>query len=469
MSLVDIYGAHDAPQEEVRHEKVQSTKDTSTTSDKGDTEHSVQSQVLKDLNTGDLKDLDIQIKSKKSEEQEPEYKAFGALKLKVRSDLSPEDIKYVPTSHEYIDNKGLLETIAQGIVNNIPVLMEGETGTGKTSAVRYLASQCNVPYRRLNLNGSTTVDEFVGKVMLDKEGTYWTDGVLIDAMRKGHWIVLDEINAALPEILFVLHSLLDDDGYVVLAEKDGEVVRPHPDFRVFATMNPSDAGYSGTKDLNTAFLDRFMVISVEFPTLAQERKMVQKRLPNRSFVTDAMLTNMVKYAQEMRTAYKKGAQEFLLSPRGTLQWALLTEKFKDIHKSAEVSLVNKAPREEREGIRDVLKLRFGMGLYDYIDQTQKGQVYDVGDNIVLAITQEEYQEKTGEVIVGDFVGLYEVMEKHEPPVREGEKQTAPDPERIGYKLKCLGKNQKKDVFSTDTKTSIIVGRIPSAQYHGDNV
>jgi len=439
--------------------------DTTTTSNKDD----YQTRDIDQMSEGEQLDVTVvgdaedkeptNTEEPATEVSKPKGKVtvVGDTMLPVREDLSPEDLKYVPHKTHYIDNKGLLTDIAKFINLKQPVLIEGDTGVGKTSAFRYLAHQTQSPYRRLNLNGSTTVDEFVGKVMLDKDGTYWVDGVLIDAMRKGHWLVLDEINAALPEILFVLQSLLDDDGYVVLAEKDGEVVRPHDNFRVFATMNPSEGQYSGTKELNQAFLDRFVKMTIDFPTLAQERKMVEARFPKLQYVTKDKLTNMLKYVGEMRTAYKNGAQEFLVSPRGVLQWVQLSEDFKDISKAAEFSLVLKAPAEEREAIRDVLKLKFGMGIMDYVPQCKHNNRYEVGDEVVVCKTVDEDSS-----LPMDFVGLYEVTDVDAPPVRDGE--TEPDRQRIRYAVKCKAKNLKdNDPVGNEPQ----LGRYYTAKYLGD--
>src|SRR3972149_5944938 len=80
----------------------------------------------------------------------------------------------------------------------LPALLIGETGVGKTLAVRYLAWKTQNGLRRLNLNGATTVDEFLGKMLINEQGTYWVNGVLVDCMLAGDWILLDEINACLP-------------------------------------------------------------------------------------------------------------------------------------------------------------------------------------------------------------------------------------------------------------------------------
>lgn len=40
---------------------------------------------------------------------------------------------------------------------------------------------------------------------------YFQEGVLVEAMRKGHWIILDELNLACSEILEALNRVLDDN------------------------------------------------------------------------------------------------------------------------------------------------------------------------------------------------------------------------------------------------------------------
>src|SRR5206468_1631140 len=113
------------------------------------------------------------------------------------------------------------------IKSDKPALIIGETGCGKTSIVRELAHKHDHKFMRFNLTGETSVDEFVGKYTLVNGETVWQDGILLEAMKQGAFLVVDEINVALPEILFVLHSLLDDDKFVVVANHNGEIVRPH--------------------------------------------------------------------------------------------------------------------------------------------------------------------------------------------------------------------------------------------------
>lgn len=260
----------------------------------------------------------------------------------------------IPQKQTIIGYEEQLQTLEYAVKQNMAVLLVGETGVGKTSLIRHLAHKNKRPLRRVNLNGQTTVDEFVGKTLLNKTGTFWQDGVLVEAMRKGYWLVLDEINAALPEILFVLHSLLDDDRFVVLSEKDGEVVRPHENFRVFATMNPSGR-YAGTKDLNKAFLSRFpMVIQIEFPNHEQEVQI----LNHYTELKPEQAGSLTKMASELRAAYLKDDIEYVCSTRDLINCGLLEPQF-GIRKAIELSIYAKVPSSDKAAIETVIGLYFG--------------------------------------------------------------------------------------------------------------
>ena len=64
------------------------------------------------------------------------------------------------------------------------------------------------------------------------------EGPLVTAVRKGHWVVLDELNLAPSEVLEMLNRLLDDNRELMVPDTQ-EVIKPHPDFAIFATQNPT--------------------------------------------------------------------------------------------------------------------------------------------------------------------------------------------------------------------------------------
>ena len=231
--------------------------------------------------------------------------------------------------------------------NNLPILIIGETGTGKTSMVRAEAEKQGKELIRFNLNGETSVDEFVGKFILVNGETVWQDGVLLQAMKKGKWLLVDEVNAALPEILFTLHSLMDDDKSILVAGNTGEVVKAHEDFRLFATMNPTEE-YAGTKDLNKAFLSRFpLVVRVTYPSEIAESAIIR----DETGIDEESATKMVLIANKIRKLKEKKECYFTCSTRELIAWGYAEEElgFQDAFRYC---ILEKAEQVEHQAIEN---------------------------------------------------------------------------------------------------------------------
>lgn len=232
-----------------------------------------------------------------------------------------------------------------------PSLLVGETGTGKTSIVQKLANRDKKNLIRVSVNGSTGIEEIIGKWLVSKGSTYWQDGILINAMKNGDWIVFDEINAALPEILFSLHSLLDDDRRVILVEKSNEVLRPHEDFRFFATMNPSEE-YSGTKDVNRALLSRFnSVIYFEHP----QENIEVKILNDRTKIETGIALNLVRLANELRKMKRDGDLYYYCSTRDLIHASKLIQNGVAKNDAVFASIANKMTKDEIKECDKTLK------------------------------------------------------------------------------------------------------------------
>lgn len=257
--------------------------------------------------------------------------------------------------------------IKMAIEKDVPILLRGETGTGKSSIMREISEAVNIPLSRVNLNGQTSVDEFVGKWLVKDGATYWVDGVLISAMKKGHIIIVEEINAALPEILFVLHSLLDDNKCVTLTEKDGEIIHPHPDFRFIATCNPSEE-YVGTKELNKAFISRFAcVLEFNYPNAKTEAKI----LINRTGISAFDASGLAYYAKEIRNLKARNDIYFTLSTRDLLNWATFLSDLGN-KEAFEVTVLNKANSEDREELKRIFKFMFTAAEATYNELNRSG-------------------------------------------------------------------------------------------------
>ncbi|CAL5218660.1 g365 [Coccomyxa viridis] len=105
------------------------------------------------------------------------------------------------------------------------------------------------------------------------------EGALVKALRQGHWVLLDEINLAPSEALERLAGIMESESSsIALVERgDLEPIPRHPDFRIFAAMNP--ATDAGKKELPAALRNRFTEMYISEPTaLADLRAVVAEYL-----------------------------------------------------------------------------------------------------------------------------------------------------------------------------------------------
>ena len=115
----------------------------------------------------------------------------------------------------------------------------------------------------INLSGQTDVADLVGRYVpaISGSGWVWQDGPLVKAMGMGAWLVLDELNLAEPHVLERLNPVLERPPSLILNEHDSRLIGApehpvHPDFRLFATMNPAE--YQGRASMSPAFLSRWL-------------------------------------------------------------------------------------------------------------------------------------------------------------------------------------------------------------------
>ncbi|KAM3579719.1 AAA ATPase midasin [Umbelopsis sp. WA50703] len=157
-----------------------------------------------------------------------------------------------------------------------PVLIQGPTSSGKTSMVEYVAKRTGHRFVRINNHENTDLQEYLGTYVSNAEGKLvFQEGVLVEALRKGYWIVLDELNLAPSDVLEALNRLLDDNRELLIPETQ-EIVKPHPQFMLFATQNPAGL-YGGRKALSRAFRNRFLELYFDDIPEAELETILSKR------------------------------------------------------------------------------------------------------------------------------------------------------------------------------------------------
>lgn len=183
-----------------------------------------------------------------------EYIQFQHYWLRTGPLPSQDQPDYILTPYV---QKNLLNLIRASVGGRFPILIQGPTSSGKTSMINFLAKKTGHKFVRINNHEHTDLQEYLGSYVSDSQGRLtFQEGVLVEAVRNGYWIVLDELNLAPTDVLEALNRLLDDNRELFIPETQ-EIVRPHPDFMIFATQNPPGV-YGGRKVLSRAFRNRFL-------------------------------------------------------------------------------------------------------------------------------------------------------------------------------------------------------------------
>lgn len=257
------------------------------------------------------------------------------------------------------------ELLAKAIDAKVAVLLIGPTGSGKTTMVHHLARERKTELVSIPLHGQIGREELIGKWLLKDGKTYWQDGILTEAIRADKWVLFDEINAALPEVLFLLHALLDHQKKIVLSEKDNEVLVAKDGFRFFATMNPTE-DYVGTKTLNMAFMSRFgMVLNFEYPDYLMEAEIIQSQLDKKISEEDAVRLTLL--GGSVRELYYKKKIFYPCSTRDLISAARLMIAGANIMDAINSAVVSKLSTDEQAIVKKETEI-----VVKFVSEKKKG-------------------------------------------------------------------------------------------------
>lgn len=235
-----------------------------------------------------------------------------------QGELEPAlDPSYILTASVKLNLRDLARVVSAG---SHPVLIQGETSVGKTSLIRWIAAATGNQCVRINNHEHTDIQEYIGCYSSDDRGKLvFKEGVLIDAMRKGYWIILDELNLAPTDVLEALNRLLDDNRELFVAETQ-EVIKAHPRFMLFATQNPPGL-YGGRKVLSRAFRNRF--VELHFDELPSDE--LETILHQRCSLPPSYCAKLVKVMQDLQSL-RRGSTVFagkhgFITLRDLFRWA----------------------------------------------------------------------------------------------------------------------------------------------------
>ena len=157
--------------------------------------------------------------------------------------------------------------------HQLPVLIKGPTGCGKTRFVAHMAERLGKPLYTVACHDDLTAADLVGRHLIGPEGTYWQDGPLTRAVREGGICYLDEVVEARKDTTVVLHPLADDRRILPL-ERTGELLEAAPGFMLVVSYNP---GYQNLlKGMKPSTRQRFVALRFDYPSSTLEQEIVIK-------------------------------------------------------------------------------------------------------------------------------------------------------------------------------------------------
>jgi cobaltochelatase CobS len=257
---------------------------------------------------------------------------------------------------EYVFDVQITKNICLAVELGIPAYIWGHAGTGKTTLVKQVAARTNRPTIRVQHTINTEEAHIIGQWVVKHGETVYQLGPLPQAMLNGWAYIADEYDFALPSVLSVYQPVLEGEPlFIKDAPPEMRLIKPHKDFRFFATGNTNGGGddsglYQGTSIQNSANYERFgMVERVNYLEPATEQKIII----NRSGVAAADAKKLVEFAKDIRASYERGALSATISPRSLIfaaNFGVRRGSYRIGLNLAFINRLNKVDREVCDGI-----------------------------------------------------------------------------------------------------------------------
>jgi nitric oxide reductase NorQ protein len=220
----------------------------------------------------------------------------------MRTITPPVEEFLVPREPFYLPVGGEVELFERAFRSQLPVLLKGPTGSGKTRFVAHMAWRLGRPLVTVACHEDLTASDLVGRFLIVGDETVWVDGPLTAALRLGAIVYLDEIVEARKDTMVVIHPLTDDRRLLPV-EKLAAVLRAPPEFMLVVSYNP---GYQSVlKELKPSTRQRFVSLDFAFPPPALERVVVERE----AGVEASMAAALVSVAGKVRNLTDRGLEE----------------------------------------------------------------------------------------------------------------------------------------------------------------
>ena len=253
----------------------------------------------------------------------------------------------------YLPGADEIAVFEAAAANDLPVLLKGPTGCGKTRFVAHMAARLGLPLYTVACHDDLTAADLVGRHLIGDGKTVWCDGPLTRAVREGGICYLDEVVEARKDTTVVLHPLADDRR-VLPIDRTGELLEAPPSFMLVVSYNP---GYQNLlKGMKPSTRQRFVSMRFDFPRPEQEEAV----LIGETACAPDLARRLVAIANALRALKDRDLEE-AASTRLLVYAALLIKDGMDPVAACRVGIIESLTDDAdvAEGLMEVVAATFG--------------------------------------------------------------------------------------------------------------
>ncbi|MEZ5912366.1 MAG: CbbQ/NirQ/NorQ/GpvN family protein [Paracoccaceae bacterium] len=263
------------------------------------------------------------------------------------------DLKGAADAPFYLPQGDECDVFAAAAAHDLPILLKGPTGCGKTRFVTHMAARMARPLYTVACHDDLSAADLIGRYLLKGGETVWVDGPLTRAVREGAICYLDEVVEARKDVSVVLHPLTDDRRILPI-DRTGEELQAAPGFLLVVSYNP---GYQNIlKTLKPSTRQRFIALEFDFPRPEHEIPVVARE----SGLAAERVQPLVRLAGKLRALKGQDLEEGV-STRLVVYAASLVAGGMPVARAVEVAMIEPLTDDAdvKAGLRDLVTAVFG--------------------------------------------------------------------------------------------------------------
>lgn len=285
------------------------------------------------------------------------------IEITVLNDHDDASLAYLPDiDRSYVFDIDLLKKVIIGFQLNMPTYLWGFHGTGKTTMLQQAAARTGRPFMRVQHTINMQESDILGQWVVKDGATVFQLGPLPMAMINGWVFCADEYDFAMPSVIALYQPVLEGQALLIKdAPKEFRKIVPHPDFRFVATGNTNGIGdetglYQGTLVQNAASYSRFAI--------TEEVKYMDPKIETSILVAKGGIPakdakNVVKFANQVRTAFGDGKITMTISPRELISACQLAAAYGGKYSlGLQLAFANRLSRVDRKTVIEFLQRLF---------------------------------------------------------------------------------------------------------------